>query len=742
MAARNANTGTAVEPSLVSRLASGLRYALFGTQPDGWMPPMGPIPPAVPNEQREQQGVAGRQFDYPVGFNVNIQPRSGEAIGFSQLRALADNWDLLRLLIETRKDQMAALAWTIRPRDKTKKPDQRCDDLIKWFRKPDQEHVWQDWLRMLLEDLLVIDAPTLYRRRTMGGELYALEPLDGATITRKIDLTGRTPMEGTAYQQVLKGVPAVDYTREELIYRPRNVRTHRVYGYSPVEQIIMTVNIALRRQLFTLDYFTKGSVPDALAGVPTEWNTEQIGLFQAYWDSLMMSDDGDMAERRRLKFVPGEIAKNIHETKQPPLKDLFDEWLARVACFAFSIEPTPFVAQVNRAVAETSRGQSLAEGLTPYRFHVKSVIDEILLDDFAADDLEFDWVDEEVIDAKTKCDIDVALVGAKVFHPDEVRADRGKPPLTPEQKADMAPPAPVMPGADGEPGGKPGEKKPPGAVKPGDGSPPLGKASRPPGSKLARAQKQLGKRIERFLAAQAPKVAKQLGQALGLKKEDEPDNRRRAIKAIDELEFDDWGDLAEEVQPLLRIAAAVGAEEAAAQLGVTDAELIADATESAKAWAIDRSAEMVGMKWVNEELVPNPDARWQITEGTRDMLRAAVTEALDSEVTVAELADHLAETHAFSPERAETIARTETRMAQMAGSRAGAETLGATHKHWTTAEDDKVSEECVACGEAGPDSDGVIEIDDTFPSGEDMPPNHPNCRCRVTFLIRDEEDQP
>ena len=33
----------------------------------------------------------------------------------------------------------------------------------------------------------------------------------------------------------------------------------------------MTVNIALRRQLWQLDYFTEGSIPDALIGVPQSW---------------------------------------------------------------------------------------------------------------------------------------------------------------------------------------------------------------------------------------------------------------------------------------------------------------------------------------------------------------------------------------------------------------------------------------------------------------------------------------
>jgi len=46
------------------------------------------------------------------------------------------------------------------------------------------------------------------------------------------------------------------------------------------------------------------------------------------------------------------------ETRQPPLKDPYDEWLARVICYAFSVPVTPSVAQVNRATSETMRMQA------------------------------------------------------------------------------------------------------------------------------------------------------------------------------------------------------------------------------------------------------------------------------------------------------------------------------------------------------------------------------------------------
>lgn len=454
MATRNASAGSQIEPGIVSRVAAGLRYALTGATPAGadWFGPSTPIQPAVEGQAAEQTGVRGRQFDYAVAANISFTPRTGEAVGFRELRALAENCDLLRLVIETRKDQLCGIPWAIKPRAKGAQPDARCAAAEALLRMPDGEHDWQTWLRMVLEDLFVLDAPAVYVRKTLGGELYGLEPIDGSTIKRVIDNTGRTPREGPAYQQILKGIPAIDYTADELIYRPRNVRTHKVYGYGPVEQVINTVTTALRRQTMTGEYFSAGTVPDALAGVPSEWGVAQIEEFQRYWDLLLQDD---LAARRKLKFVPGEIAKNFVATKQPPLKDQFDEWLARVICYCFSIEPTPFVAQVNRSVAETSREQSMAEGMGPLRQWVKGLVDSVLIKHMGAADLEFAWVDEEILDALTRAQVAKLYVDAKVLHPDEVRDELGKPPLTPEQKEDMKPAPPPALGAD-DPGKVPG----------------------------------------------------------------------------------------------------------------------------------------------------------------------------------------------------------------------------------------------------------------------------------------------
>jgi hypothetical protein len=387
-----------------------------------WFGPQQPLNPLAPAE------VAGRQFDYPPGWNLITQPRAYEPISFWDLRALADAYDLIRVIIETRKDQMARLEWNIRARDpRASQHDPRIQDIANFFRRPDGVNFWDAWLRTLLEDLFVIDAPTLWAERTRDGRLLHLHPLDGATIKRVINDWGRTPAPPLpAYQQVLHGLPAVDYTARDILYRPRNVRAHKVYGFSPVEQILVTVNIALRRQVYQLQYYTEGNIPEALIGTPDGWTPEQIERFQLYWDSL---NSGNTAQRRHAKFVPGGIAKTFVPTKEPELTGQTDEWLARVCCFAFSVSAQPFTRMMNRATAESAQDQALEEGLAPVQQWVKGLVDDIIIGEFAAPDLEFRWRDDRETDPVKAAAIAADYVKNGIKSVNEVRGELGLDPV-------------------------------------------------------------------------------------------------------------------------------------------------------------------------------------------------------------------------------------------------------------------------------------------------------------------------
>lgn len=423
-----------LDPYQVS-LSFAARQPAGGTD---WFGPLAPMAPAAPAE------VAGRQWDYPAGYNLAIGPRTYAPITFDTLRQLADGWDLLRLVIETRKDQVARMAWTIKPRTDAKSEGD-CAQASRaklFFQRPDGLRGWADWLRLLLEELFVIDAPALYCRRDRAGRLAALMPLDGATIKPVIDAWGRPPQPyeesgrtvwPTAYQQVLKGFPAVDYSMRDLVYRPRNPRLNRAYGFSPVEQILATVNIALRRQLFLTDYYTEGNIPDSLIGVPNEWTPDQIASYQKHWDAYF---SGEAGKRRRAKFVPGDVAKTFVQTKEPELKTIFDDWLARIVCFAFSVSPQALVSQMNRATAETQKQLAEEEGFAPILAWVKALVDDILAQEFSAD-LEFAWTPTASIDPEAQERMLSSYTSRGILTLNEARAALGRTPL-PDAVADTA----------------------------------------------------------------------------------------------------------------------------------------------------------------------------------------------------------------------------------------------------------------------------------------------------------------
>ena len=245
--------------------------------------------------------------------------------------------------------------------------------------------------------------------------------IDGATIKPLIGEDGRAPEPpDPAYQQVLHGVPAADFSADELLYLPRNVRAHRLYGMSPVEQVALTVNIALRREAATLDYYRTGSSPDAFATLPKEWTSEQVRQFQDYFDALM---SGNAGRRRMLKFMPSDF--KLIETRQPPLKDLYDEWLARVICYAFSVPATPFVAQVNRATSETMRLQATQEGLVPLKTWIKNALDQVIQVCMGEPSLEFVWVGDDAIDPLQQAQTLQILVSAGIKTREEARAELG-----------------------------------------------------------------------------------------------------------------------------------------------------------------------------------------------------------------------------------------------------------------------------------------------------------------------------
>jgi hypothetical protein len=763
-------------PALVPQLGSG------GAD---WFGPSAPLPPIAPPE------VEGRTWDYPANYNLNVQSRPFEPIKFPMLMALADSYDLLRIVIETRKDQMARQVPNVVPLD-PKAPasadrDARIKAATALIQEPYPGIEWEEWLRRILEDLFVLDAPAAYVRRRKNGEVFGIKPIAGSTINRVLDPWGDTPEPpNAAYVQILKGLGAVHYTTDQLIYRPRNPRNNRAFGFGPVEQIITIVNLGLRRETWQLNYFTEGNLPDALIGTPMEWTPDQIRNFQDWFDARL---SGNSSRRRGATFVPGDVAKGYVATKETELFGVAEEWLARVVCFAFSTSPQPFLQMMNRATAGTAKDTATEEGLDPIKAWVSRFWTYVFRTFCGWTDIGLGWLEEDDTDPKTQAEIQDILVKGGVKSRNEARKALGEEP-DPSPEADSLmvttatgvlhvdgakdlaaakakidiQPKPVAPGGGGKspPAGGSGAGRGGGKAKAGGpakavvgaGSPPFAmKAGITPDRPLARrAQSAIRRALKAALADTADDVAAQVAKALAdAHKADEPQGGAREVGTgivdvaalVDSLDLSGFDVVVDVVEDALHDVAADSAKRALAQVGTRVPEDVVDrVNEAAVDFARDRAAELVGKRWTADgELIDNPSPAYAITDETRTSLRGLIAKGLEDNIGTPAIAESIQESYTFSAARAALIAYTEVANAngqgKLQGWREGGSSAGLTlMKVWQTTNDENECQDCADNAAQGP-----IGVDDDFQSGDDAEPAHPNCQCVTYVEIVDSADQ-
>jgi hypothetical protein len=738
---------TPIPAELVTRtsrgLVAGTQALIAGVSGGDWFGPGQPLPAVAP------AGTEPRALDYQFSINTQFQTRRTESgVSYAQLRALSRGYDLLRIVIETRKDQVAAIPLTfgVEKQDgelhaATKDrniSDPRVKEINDFFKNPDGTG-WQTWIRKALEEVFVIDALSILPRWTLAGKIGRLEIIDGATIDKKIDTQGRTPEPpSVGYQQILKGLPAINLMAPlpfalrsivgmpelpELVYRPRNVLADKIYGFGPVEQILTTVNIALRRQMSQLSFYTDGNINDALISVDESWGATEIKRFQDMYDGTA----GQLDARRRMRFLPAW--KAITFPRAEVLKDDFDEWLARIVSYAFSVSPTWATKAVNRATAQQSQETADEEGLAPILLFIEEFLDFLVETFWGYTDIKANFGDKLDPDPLKRAQVHQIYLDEQVLTKDEVREELGRDPL-PGGVGGVPEPAPAteLPLA---------EKSRRVLLAKADETPPKTLAVSPdqdlPGRATAEAD------IRKAVIAAFGNTGKQAATDIEAAYElDSPGAdglagkiaAANAARLAEDLNLD-FDPLIEPLTEAIEKVAIAGAAKSLKSLEITDKGLFSLANENAAAWARDRGAELVGRRWVDGELVANPDARWAITDSTRDTLKGLIEQAYTDGMTPAQLKTAIQDSTAFGPARAKLIAKTETAKASIQGSIEGWKASGLVEgKQSLLSDDHDVDDECNDAAE-----DGAVPVDDEFSTGDDGPPYHPGCNCSLIAVL-------
>lgn len=440
------------------KLPEGARYLSLpqifptgGTQDIRDLEPSGWFSVLKPTRAQAPPGTRPRQYSVPQGANLAWTPGSENTSshGFAILREVADSWDMLRVVIETVKDRICSVPWDVRlaqnPGEKMKDveartaADPRVQQVRQFLKRPDGVHPWRDWLRMGLEDLLVLDAWSIYMERDLKGKIANLRPIDGSTIERVLTDQGFTPQgedadgkKDVAYQQVLYGIPAINLTVDDLVYTMRNPRTWKRYGYGPVEQMIITIAIGIQRQQFVMNEYKEGNIPEALCFLPADLPIDKVKEAQDWFDTVFA---GNLAMRRRLTFLPGygtsdkPFRPNVVFTKQQLLKDVFDEWQFQIIAYGMGTTPQAMLKMMNRASAQSTAESAEEEGLEPKLRTVEDVVNHIIQDKIGYADIEFSYQPRRETDALKQMQVDTGYSSKAVITINEARVAMGKDPF-------------------------------------------------------------------------------------------------------------------------------------------------------------------------------------------------------------------------------------------------------------------------------------------------------------------------
>jgi hypothetical protein len=331
-----------------------------------------PITPGAINPLRDDGRPDPRRYEFQVAQNINITET--RLIPFKTLRAAADQIDILRRCVEVSKSKLVGLDWDIvLANDASEKIvaasggdhvramaqarqefTEEINRIREFWENPDRSNglTFSDWLMIAAEEILVIDALAVWPQKSVGGDLYGFQILDGSTIKPMLDDRGMRPAPpNVAFQQILYGFPRAEFTAndddpkadgeftcDDLAYMVRNRRAISTYGYSPVERALPLADIYLRRQQWIRSEYTDGVIPDLMFTTTADWGNNP-DLLRAYENILNDDLAGQTEQRKRARLLPTGLVPVTNDGYGEKFKDTLDDYLITSICGHFGVQP-------------------------------------------------------------------------------------------------------------------------------------------------------------------------------------------------------------------------------------------------------------------------------------------------------------------------------------------------------------------------------------------------------------------
>lgn len=634
-----------------------------------------------------------------VSYGENRSRNYKKKVTFKNCETIAENNVILRTAIEYNKASISNASYDFLDIN-SKETNPNIETVKKFFRFPDGENSFKSFLKQLIEDMLVTDTVSVTREFNSRDKTLSISLIDGTTIQPIVDHTGKT----ISYQMFLNGSKEpINIDKTELIYHITNKRTKEKYGYSKVAQAY-TVATLFDKAMRDIEDYYDGNVGNYIAAIKglnaTEKSVEILDLLTGFYEERR---NGESKHNLTL-FAEADF----HKLKDVDLKNNIHDFYIRMICAIFNVPYQYFVAEINRATAETSQNITELKGMRDTLDNIEEIINKIIVKFLKIDDVIFKFIIDVPIDADKQATRLSTLVNNKILTVNEARAELGYSEIeggdtfTQEQ-------AP-SPASDDQEQDQAQE----------DDKEDLKKSAKDPEIEQAfkEAEEAFALIFADLLDSQKNSIVEAIrnGETINedfLKSLELTDTQAQAF-------IDEFSVVAQKVSVtyLSRLNDIYN---------INNVKAFTETIEEMELYVTERAAELVGKQIRNGVVVNNPNPAMSINETTRKSLKNVIAVAMETGKSNQELAKEIEESFDFSKERALKIARYETNHASNFTAMTNYAKGGIKQVVWSTAyNDSSVCETCIENERQGP-----INLGDVFKSGVKHPPEHPNCKCTL-----------
>jgi hypothetical protein len=277
-------------------------------------------------------------------------------------RHWAQTSELVRGAIDIRRGQVAVAEWDILPNDPEQTYSKALQARIKRvFDTPNPtRNSFRNFAEPVLEDILVLDAGSIEKVRSLRGEIAQIWYVDGGEV--RVAKYWEGDPDIPRYFWYPDGQVRAAWRNEDFTYIMSRPATHRVVGLSTMEILKMTIDRELGADAYNSRQ-VNSAAPDGMLDLGEGVPPDKVDKFRSYW-LTEIAGKGAMAiigGSKGAKFLPFRISNREMQ---------FSEWqnyLLRKTALVFQLSPMDLnaVSDVNRATGNVLQENTEDRGLRP-----------------------------------------------------------------------------------------------------------------------------------------------------------------------------------------------------------------------------------------------------------------------------------------------------------------------------------------------------------------------------------------